>query len=322
MDYAPRRERTYVFHTVGGARGLALHGFSEAQALAAHVAGGGGFAEIDLSGRCLRGMDLRDVDFRGARLRNADLRGCNVGYAKFGGADLSGADLAGIHGHGPSFEDCVLERHAGKPTAFDGADIPGASFARARAVGASFSKADMEKADLSDMTADGCEFRGTRLGDAEHARARYLRCDFAKADLRSLSQRNRRGVTRINRTVGTEAFRNAYDGATMDDVVPAFASDRRMSAVSKGLAFGLAGLAVAGGLAGGEHLLPHAAESLRHAAESAGLAERLEALTHYRHVADLLASTAPGAGPPTTPGRWSPSPCPARCSSRRRPATT
>jgi uncharacterized protein YjbI with pentapeptide repeats len=287
------RERGFAFHHASGAAAFTVRARTETEALRAHLLDGGSLRGLDLSGRILRGLDLSGADLSGALLRNADLRGCPVSFARFDGADLSGADLAGVVGTGVSFRGANLGRHGGKPAVLDGADLPAACLADARLDGASLCRTVLERADLSGVDARGAAFRDAVLGDAEHGRAAYRDCDFTRADLRPLGAPPRRGVTRTDRTAGTLAVANVLEGALIGAGTPAFVRDRRLSALSKAISVGLAGAAVAGTLALGGAAADLAGQAAGHVVDTAALADRLDALVHYRHVADLLSGTAP-----------------------------
>ena len=161
------------------------------------------FAQADLKGQVLRGVDLSGVDLRGARLRDADLSGsdlngadlrradlngavldsasllradlkrADLAWAELNGADLRMADLNGAQlGNaklrGAALEGVLLQWAAGESVLFNGADLSGADllgslFHKANMAGAVLRGTYLERTDLTEANLEGADLEGALL---------------------------------------------------------------------------------------------------------------------------------------------------------------
>ncbi len=147
-----------------------------AAAAEARLAGGGGFAEADLSGVDLAGADLKGADFKDAILSEAKLAGADLSGADLTGAVLQGADLGAAKLAGARLDDADLSnaRLAGADldraslanAILDGADLTGAVLTGVTAEGAAFTRAVLADGDLRGGKCDGADFSAAKLDRA------------------------------------------------------------------------------------------------------------------------------------------------------------
>lgn len=106
-------------------------------------------------------MEQRSDDRTGRDYANADLGGANLGGVDFSDADLSGADLGDAHLGGADLGDADLS-----DVSFDGANLAGADLSGAELDGADFTGANLKGANLVETDLDGATLAGANLKDA------------------------------------------------------------------------------------------------------------------------------------------------------------
>ena len=132
------------------------------------------FANVDWSGK-----DLRGVRYIGADLSGAKLVGTNFSSARLDGVDFSRADLRNASFRGARLTGCD----------FSEANLHGVDFTGAKLSGCEFTRAQLTSTELRDVlnTCTGCDFSHANLSGVNLSGVRSSGNDFTGADLRGVN---------------------------------------------------------------------------------------------------------------------------------------
>ncbi|AGU47739.1 pentapeptide repeats-containing protein [Variovorax paradoxus B4] len=156
------------------------------------------FAEIDLTGADLSGLDLRDMNFEGAWLESANLAGSNLSGADFSRAVLAHANLEGVIAIGTKFARANLGRARFAGGVFDESDFSEtmlmhcafadtqmrrANFAKANLLETTWGNADWSAAKLSGQVFHKLDLSGMRWPEADLSACCFLESQLPGVDM-------------------------------------------------------------------------------------------------------------------------------------------
>lgn len=142
--------------------------------VAAHYLEGGTFADQDLRGLDLSGLDLTKALFSNAYLNSVNLRDCGLAEAMFLGSNCEQADFSGADLQGAVFDECDCSA----------AVFTNSLMCNTSLVHATFDKASLVGADLSGANGEDALFNGANLQQARLVASQFKRADFSRALLK------------------------------------------------------------------------------------------------------------------------------------------
>jgi uncharacterized protein YjbI with pentapeptide repeats len=138
-----------------------------------HAGTGGTFADENLAGLDLSGLDLTGADFSVAELAGCNFEKCELSNAVFRASVLTGARFVQAN-----LSDAMLVDAAAAKADFTGAQLRGADLSRLDASDANFTGATLESARAKGAVFGGSDFTGAGLGQSA-----FISCDFSECSL-------------------------------------------------------------------------------------------------------------------------------------------
>ncbi|WP_163337198.1 DUF2169 domain-containing protein [Desulfopila sp. IMCC35008] len=139
--------------------------------VAAHYLEGGTFADQDLRGLDLSGLDLNKAVFSNAYLQSVNFRECGLAKAVFLGSNCEQTDFSGADLQGTVFDECDCSF----------AIFTNSLMCNSSLVHATFDQALLVRADLSGANGEDALFSGANLQQARLVASQFQRADFSRA---------------------------------------------------------------------------------------------------------------------------------------------
>lgn len=139
--------------------------------VAAHYLEGGTFADQDLRGLDLSGLDLNKAVFSNAYLHSVNFRDCSLAHAVFLGSNCEQADFSGADLQHTVFDECDCSE----------ALFTNCLMCHSSLVHATFDQALLVRADLAGANGEDALFNGANLQQARLVASRLQRADFSRA---------------------------------------------------------------------------------------------------------------------------------------------